>query len=72
MAITWVRFNRAMRVQGIDRKEFLPAPSRFQPYCGYWALFWASIFLWVQGYAVFLSGNWSGKYLDSNITLRPS
>ena len=60
MAITWIRFNRAMRVQGIDRNEYLPTPSRFQPYAGYWALFWASIFLWVQGYAVFLSGNWNG------------
>jgi amino acid transporter len=58
MAITWIRFNRAMRVQGIDRTEYLPAPSRFQPYAGYWALFWAGIFLWVQGYAVFLKGNW--------------
>lgn len=61
MAITWVRFNRAMRVQGIDRNDFLPAPSRFQPYAGYWVLFWAGLFPWVQGYAVFLNGNWGGK-----------
>jgi hypothetical protein len=31
MAITWIRFNRAMKAQGIERLEFLPAPSRFQP-----------------------------------------
>ncbi|WVR04390.1 hypothetical protein IAU60_001392 [Kwoniella sp. DSM 27419] len=59
MAITWVRFNAAMKAQGIDRKTFLPVSSRLQPYAGYWALFWAPFFLIVQGYAVFLKGNWS-------------
>ncbi|ORY25456.1 putative amino acid transporter [Naematelia encephala] len=59
MAITWIRFNSAMKAQGIDRKEYLPVTSRFQPYAGYWALFWAGIFIWVQGYSVFLKGNWS-------------
>ncbi|KAH7147759.1 amino acid permease-domain-containing protein [Fusarium sp. MPI-SDFR-AT-0072] len=45
MAITWIRFNAAMKAQVIDRETSLPVRSRFQPY--------------VQGYAVFLSGNWS-------------
>ena len=58
MAITWIRFNKAMKAQGIDKKEFLPVNSPFQPFAGYWALFWAGIFIWAQGYAVFLKGNW--------------
>ncbi|PNP83887.1 hypothetical protein FNYG_02575 [Fusarium nygamai] len=48
-----------MKAQDIDRETFLPVRSRFQPYAGYWAFCCAFIFLWVQGYAVFLSGNWS-------------
>ncbi|KAM0214167.1 hypothetical protein ACHAQI_003791 [Fusarium lateritium] len=59
MAATWIRFNAAMKSQGIDRETFLPVKSRFQPYAGYWALCCASIFLWIQGYAVFLKGNWN-------------
>ncbi|WVQ79666.1 hypothetical protein IAT38_001766 [Cryptococcus sp. DSM 104549] len=59
MAITWIRFNKAMKVQGIDRNTFLPCPSKIQPYAGYWALTWAGLFIWLQGYAVFLKGNWN-------------
>ncbi|KAF9771062.1 hypothetical protein IL306_011317 [Fusarium sp. DS 682] len=59
MAITWIRFNAAMRAQDIDRETFLPVKSRYQPYAGYWAFCFAFIFLWVQGYAVFLNGHWS-------------
>ena len=58
MAITSIRFNAAMKSQGLDRNEFLPVRSRFQPYAAWWALFWAGLFIWLQGYAVFLSGNW--------------
>ncbi|KAL4810346.1 amino acid permease/ SLC12A domain-containing protein [Aspergillus unguis] len=58
ISFTWIRFNAALSAQGIDRKSFLPSISRFQPYAGYWAFFWAFLFLWIQGYAVFLKGNW--------------
>ncbi|KAJ5584726.1 uncharacterized protein N7459_004526 [Penicillium hispanicum] len=58
MSFTWVRFNAALKAQGIDRKIFLPCVSKVQPYAGYWALCWAFIFLWIQGYAVFVQGNW--------------
>jgi amino acid transporter len=46
MALTWIRFNAAMKAQGFDRKQFLPSISRFQPFAGWWALFWAFLFLW--------------------------
>lgn len=52
MSFTWIRFNAALKAQGIDRKAFLPSVSKFQPYAGYWAFFWAFIFLW---YVPFLS-----------------
>ncbi|KAL4913701.1 amino acid permease/ SLC12A domain-containing protein [Aspergillus aurantiobrunneus] len=58
ISFTWIRFNAALKAQGIDRKTFLPSVSRVQPYAGYWAFFWAFLFLWVQGYAVFVNGNW--------------
>ncbi|KAL4979361.1 amino acid permease-domain-containing protein [Aspergillus desertorum] len=58
ISFTWIRFNAALMAQGIDRKTFLPSVSRFQPYAGYWAFFWAFLFLWLQGYAVFVKGNW--------------
>ncbi|KAL4928486.1 amino acid permease/ SLC12A domain-containing protein [Aspergillus undulatus] len=58
ISFTWIRFNSAVKAQGIDRKSFLPTSSKIQPYAGYWAFFWAFVFLWVQGYAVFVNGNW--------------
>ncbi|KAF4962611.1 hypothetical protein FSARC_9389 [Fusarium sarcochroum] len=59
MSFTWIRFNAAMKAQKIDKKSFLPKVSRMQPFAGYFAFCCAFIFLWVQGYAVFLKGNWS-------------
>ncbi|KAL2868401.1 amino acid permease/ SLC12A domain-containing protein [Aspergillus lucknowensis] len=58
ISFTWIRFNAALKAQGIDRNVFLPNVSKFQPYAGYWAFFWAFLFLWVQGYSVFVKGNW--------------
>ncbi|KAH0285379.1 putative amino acid transporter [Aureobasidium namibiae CBS 147.97] len=58
MSATWIRFNAAVKAQNIERQTYLPHLSCWQPYAAYWAFFWASIFLWVQGYAVFLKGNW--------------
>ena len=58
MSMTWIRLNAAMKAQGIDRKTFLPSVSRWQPFAGYWAFGWSFLFLWIQGYAVFLKGNW--------------
>jgi hypothetical protein len=58
MSITYFRFQRAMKAQNVDKYEYLHNPSRFLPYGCYWALFWAPFFLLVQGYSVFLNGNW--------------
>ncbi|KAL3466699.1 amino acid permease/ SLC12A domain-containing protein [Aspergillus heterothallicus] len=61
ISFTWIRFNSALKAQGIDRKNFLPTISKVQPYAGYWAFFWAFLFLWVQGYSVFVKGNWKAS-----------
>ena len=61
MSITYIRFHTAMQAQGIDRKTWLPTVSRWQPYASYWAFLWSFIFLWVQGYAVFLNGGWKAS-----------
>lgn len=58
MAITYFRFQRAMRVQNINKDEYLITKSRYLPYACYWALVWAPFFLLVQGYSVFLNGHW--------------
>ncbi|RSL50948.1 hypothetical protein CEP53_008612 [Fusarium sp. AF-6] len=58
ISFTWIRFNAAMKAQNIDRKTFLPNPSRFQPFAGYFAFCCAFVVLWVQGYGVFLKGQW--------------
>ncbi|KUJ06754.1 uncharacterized protein LY89DRAFT_743666 [Mollisia scopiformis] len=58
MSMTWIRFNAAMKAQGIERTGFLPSVSRFQPFAGYWGFGWSFLFLWLQGYSVFLKGNW--------------
>ncbi|RSM09165.1 hypothetical protein CEP52_004263 [Fusarium oligoseptatum] len=58
ISFTWIRFNAAMKAQNIDRNTFLPNPSRFQPFAGYFAFCCAFVVLWVQGYGVFLKGQW--------------
>ncbi|KXT00197.1 hypothetical protein AC578_7024 [Pseudocercospora eumusae] len=59
MGLTWIRFNAAMKAQCIDRDKFLIFKSRWMPFAGYWAFGWAFLFLWLQGYAVFLKGKWA-------------
>lgn len=58
MSFTYIRFNSALKAQGIDKKEYLPVTSKILPYGAYWALFWSLVFILVQGYSVFLDGNW--------------
>ncbi|KAL2813927.1 amino acid permease/ SLC12A domain-containing protein [Aspergillus cavernicola] len=58
ISFTSIRFNAAIKAQGIDKKDFLTSVSNIQPYAAYWACFWAFLFLWFQGYAVFVKGNW--------------
>ncbi|OQV01282.1 hypothetical protein CLAIMM_06665 [Cladophialophora immunda] len=58
MAVTWIRFNAGLKAQGVNRKEFLPAVSRWQPYAAWYTLCCSFVMLFVQGYGVFKPGNW--------------
>ncbi|KAL5334342.1 amino acid permease/ SLC12A domain-containing protein [Aspergillus crustosus] len=58
ISFTWIRFNAALKAQGIDKKSFLSSVSKIQPFAGYWGFFWSFLFLWIQGYTVFVNGNW--------------
>jgi len=58
MSFTYIRFHRAMQAQGIDKKQYLPATSRWTPWIAYWSFGWSFLWLWVQGYGVFLNGKW--------------
>lgn len=56
MSSTWIRFNNAITVQGLDRETFLPYRSRFQPYAAWYALIMATIVLIISGYTLFYPG----------------
>ena len=58
MSFTYIRFDQAMKAQGIDKKQYLPVTSRWTPWIAYWSFGWSFIFIWVQGYGVFLNGKW--------------
>ena len=60
MCITFIRFHKACKVQGLDRRS-LPYCGYFQPYCAWVGLVWMSIVTLFYGYTVFRSGNWSTK-----------
>lgn len=46
MSLTYIRFDAALKAQGIDKKTFLPVCSKFTPWAGYYAFFWAFMFMW--------------------------
>lgn len=56
MSSSWIRFNNAIKVQGLDRETFLPYRSRFQPFCAWYALIMSTIVLIISGYTLFYPG----------------
>jgi yeast amino acid transporter len=58
MSFTYLRFRKALAVQGISR-DSLPYRGRFQPFAAYYALVGTTIMAFVSGYPVFLPGRWS-------------
>ncbi|OBZ74157.1 Arginine permease [Grifola frondosa] len=59
MNITYVFFYRGMKAQGLDRKK-LVYHSSLQPWLSYWGIFWISLFILINGFAVFWNFNASG------------
>ncbi|OSD05392.1 general amino acid permease 1 [Trametes coccinea BRFM310] len=56
MNLTYVFFYRGFRAQGLDRTK-LVYHSRLQPYLSWWGLFWITIFIIINGFAVFWDFN---------------
>ncbi len=57
-SFTWIRWDAALKAQDVPRSS-LPATSWAMPY-GAWYAFLSSVFvLFMQGYSVFLKGEWS-------------
>lgn len=61
LTVTYNFFRRACIAQGVDRNDRSLFPFRgwCQPYMSIIAGAVVFVFLWVQGYQVFLKGNWS-------------
>lgn len=61
LCVTYNFFRRACISQGIDRNDrrLFPFRSWCQPYMSIVAGFTVFCFMWIQGYTVFLKGQWS-------------
>ncbi|KAF9484673.1 general amino acid permease AGP2 [Pholiota conissans] len=57
ISFTYIRFHRALKVQGISR-DTLPHKSFWQPFCAYYAFTGTLIMAFVGGYIVFVPGHW--------------
>lgn len=57
MMITYYCFYKAVLAQGLDRNEFT-FKSWYQPYTCIFGFIWPFIMMWVNGYQVFIKGNW--------------
>ncbi|KAK4056821.1 general amino acid permease agp2 [Microbotryomycetes sp. JL221] len=57
MSVTWIKWNAAMKAQGISR-DTLYARSPLQPFAAWYALISSILVLFMQGYGVFLKDNW--------------
>jgi len=55
--ITYVRFHRGAKLQGIDRRA-LPYFAPCQPYLSYYGLFMIVVILFFAKFTVFIDGQW--------------
>ncbi|KAI9567934.1 amino acid permease [Boletus coccyginus] len=58
IGVTYLRFYKGMKAQGIDRKT-LPFAPRVQPFAGWWCVCGSGFVLFFSGWEVFVDGNWS-------------
>ncbi|KAL0252999.1 hypothetical protein SLS55_010670 [Diplodia seriata] len=58
LCFCYIRFHRAMAVQGVPR-ESLPWRAPWQPYAAWYGFVGSVIITLVAGFPVFLKGNWS-------------
>jgi amino acid transporter len=60
LCLCYIRFHAALRAQSVDRAS-LPWRSPLQPYAAWWGCIGSFIIVFVQGFPVFLKGNWSSS-----------
>ncbi|KAI0824226.1 amino acid permease [Trametes gibbosa] len=65
IAVTYVRFYKGMKLQGIDRKT-LPYAHVLQPYAAWYAIFMCLLICFFSGWAVFLKGKWATDTFVTN------
>lgn len=68
MCITFIRFHKACKVQGLDRKS-LPYTGYLQPFCAWYGLVWMTFVTLFYGYAVFRNGSWNTKDFFGSYTI---
>ncbi|KAI0358183.1 general amino acid permease 1 [Trametes cingulata] len=56
MNLTYVFFYRGFRAQGLDRTKLI-YHSKLQPWLSYWGLGWITLFILINGFAVFWDFN---------------
>lgn len=58
LCFCYIRFHRAMKVQGVNR-DSLPWRAPWQPYAAWYGFVGSVIITLIAGFPVFLKGNWS-------------
>jgi amino acid transporter len=58
IGVTYLRFYKGMKAQGIDRRT-LPFAPRVQPFAAWWCVCGTAFVLFFSAWDVFLDGNWS-------------
>ncbi|GAA6028004.1 hypothetical protein JCM8097_001825 [Rhodosporidiobolus ruineniae] len=65
---SYIRFYHGCKKQGIDRNEF-PFKAPLQPYASYFGLFMLLVIIFLNGFSVFLHGNWAvGDFIVDYVT----
>jgi len=59
IGVTYLRFYKGMKAQGIDRRKKLPFAPRVQPFAAWWCVCGTAFVLLFSAWDVFLKGNWS-------------
>ncbi|PAV22798.1 amino acid permease [Pyrrhoderma noxium] len=58
IAITYLRYYKGVKAQGVDRKK-MPFASRLNPYAAWWAAIACPTICLFSGFDVFLKGHWA-------------
>ncbi|KAG2146553.1 amino acid permease [Suillus bovinus] len=68
ISVTYLRFYKGMKVQGIDRKT-LPYYTNLQPFAAWWGVLATITICFFSGFSVFLKGNWNTATFVTNYLL---